>query len=88
MDNPIDEIKKLLGSEKLIVGADETIKALRSGKLEKIFIATNTKPEIKEDLQRFGELAKVAITELAIPNDELGTACKKPFAISVLGILQ
>ena len=88
MDNPIEEIKKQLQSDKLIIGAEESIKALRNGKLAKAYLAVNTKEQIKEDLKRLAELSEVEVVELSIPNDELGTACKKPYPISVIGILQ
>jgi len=37
-------------------------------------------------LKHYCKISKVKLTKLPYPNDELGTMCKKPFAISVLGL--
>lgn len=88
MNAGIDEIKKLLGSEKLIIGAQGVLKALRKGSLAKAYLASNAPPAVRSDIERFGGLGGVAVIMLDVPNDELGTMCKKPFPIGVIGILQ
>ena len=82
----ISEIKKSLGSEQLIIGGEECLKALRSGTLAKVFLSANPKPTMQEDIKRYAAIASVEIVQLEISNDELGTTCKKPFPISVLGL--
>jgi large subunit ribosomal protein L30e len=84
----ISEIKKLLGSEKMIIGAGETLKALRAGTLAKVFLAKNTKVETRQDIERYAGIAAVEVVQVDVPNDELGTLCKKPFPISVIGVRQ
>ncbi len=78
------ELKKDLKEKKPIIGSDRTIKLLKSGELEKVYLANNTKDEIKEDILYYGKLAKVKIIELKEDNSELGIICKKPFNISVI----
>lgn len=80
------EIKKLLTSERLIIGAERTLKALRQGTLEKIYLSSNPAPQVKNDLERYTSLGGTEKVELDVPNDELGTLCKKPFPISVIGL--
>lgn len=82
----IAEIKKLLDSEKLLIGSEQTLKELRTGSLSKVYMAQNPKPELKEDIERYAGIAQVEIVLLDVPNDELGTLCKKPFPISVLSV--
>jgi large subunit ribosomal protein L30e len=84
----MDEIKKLLNSDKLIVGKDETLKAVRSGKLKKVFIASNADPKFREDLTYYQNMAELEIVNLEMNNEELGSFCRKPFSISVLGVLK
>jgi len=84
----IVDIKKLLDKGKLVFGADRTLKSLRKGLLEQVFLASNTKEELKESIEKYAGMGKVKIETLKIPNDELGTACKKPFSISVIGVLK
>ena len=45
------DIRKLLGTDTLIIGTQETMKLLRKGNLKKIYLAKNTDSETKEDLQ-------------------------------------
>ena len=80
------EIRKLLGSDKLIIGTDRCMKLLREGQLKKVMLASNAKPAVVEDVQRYSEQSGTEIVILEVPNEELGVFCKKPFNISVLGI--
>ncbi|MFH1506591.1 MAG: ribosomal L7Ae/L30e/S12e/Gadd45 family protein [archaeon] len=84
----IADIKKLLGKDKLLFGADRALKSLRKGLLEKVYIASNTKEETKKSIIDYAKLSGAKVEELKIPNDELGTACRKPFSISVIGVLK
>ncbi len=82
----VDEIKKLLDAGKLVLGADETLKMLRQGKLVKVFMSANCAPETKADVEQYCKIAKVEIVELQQSNEELGTLCRKPYFVSVLGV--
>jgi len=82
----IAEIKKALKAKKAVIGTGQTIKQLKLGKLEKVFLTSNTPKEVKETIKYYSKLSKAKVIQLKQPNEELGTICKKPFAISVLGI--
>ena len=82
----ISEIKKQLGTPEFIIGAEETLKELRKGNLAKAYLSSNPKPELVADIESLAKLSDVEIIRLDVPNDELGTMCKKPFPISVIGI--
>jgi large subunit ribosomal protein L30e len=84
----MDEIKKLLGSDKLIIGKEETMKALRKGLIKKIFIASNADEKFVKDIDYYKTLTVVEIETLSLTNEELGAMCRKPFFISVLGVLK
>jgi len=80
------EIRKLLGSDKLIIGTDRVLKLLRQGGLKKVILAGNCRADILQDVQYYGGLNGTEIVQLTENNEELGVFCKKPFHISVLGI--
>lgn len=80
----IEEIRKMTGEKKIVMGLDRTLKKLRNGKLEKIFLAFNCPIDVKENIKYYGKLRKIKVIELKINNNELGTICRKPFSISVL----
>jgi len=83
-----NEIKKLLGSEKLLIGTDRVLKNLRNSKLEKVIMASNCEPKTAADIMHFAGLNSTKVDVLKISNDELGVTCKKPFSVSVIGILR
>ncbi len=86
MSKELEEIKKFVGTDRLVVGFNQVMKELRKNSLEKIFIASNPKEELLKDIEYYSELAKVPTVHLSIPNSELGPICKKRFFISFLGL--
>ena len=84
----MNEIKKLLESDKLVVGKDRTVKYLKKGELVKVYLASNVDAETLEDIEQYAKLSKTEIVKLKFANDELGTFCKKPFSVAVMGLLK
>jgi large subunit ribosomal protein L30e len=82
------EFKKLLKNKNLIIGTEKTIKQLRLGKLAKAFVTSNAPEKIRADINYYAKLSKTEVTNLKYTNEELGELCKKPFSISVLGLLK
>ncbi|MGV8086389.1 MAG: ribosomal L7Ae/L30e/S12e/Gadd45 family protein [Candidatus Woesearchaeota archaeon] len=83
-----EDIRKLLTTKKIILGEDEVLKHARNGTLAKVYHATNTNKLVVTDLQKYSKLSGFEVLDTKIPNDELGTICKKPFSISTIGILK
>lgn len=84
----IEEIRKYIESEKVIIGTEVTLKKLKSNDLNKVFLSSNIPEDIKEDIMHYSSLQDIEIINLDILNDELGVICKKPFSVSLLGILK
>lgn len=82
----VEEVRKLLGTDKLVIGTDRTLKGLKQGKIQRVYLASNTDEKIKEAIQHYCKLGKVELIKLNKSNDDLGAFCKKPFRISVLSI--
>jgi large subunit ribosomal protein L30e len=82
----VAEIKKLLEQDKLVFGADETLKGLRAGKIKRVFLSSNASPETKASVERFCSINQVDCVEMDQSSEEIGTLCKKPFAVSVIGV--
>ena len=87
-DNDLVEIKKLLKTKKLVIGTEITIKRLKAGKLAQVFVSSNCPDKIKKDIEYYSKLGGTNVVKLKISNDELGIVCKKPFSISVLGVIK
>ncbi|MBI2581042.1 ribosomal L7Ae/L30e/S12e/Gadd45 family protein [Candidatus Woesearchaeota archaeon] len=84
----LTELRKHVQSSKFVIGTSEVMKLLKHNKLARIFAASNCPASIKDGLKHYGAMADCEIVELEIPNDELGVMCKKPFSISVAGVLR
>ena len=82
------QIRKLLDANKLVIGTKQSLKMLRLGKLSDVLLASNCTSSTEETFNKYGPLAGTEIKKLVLPSDELGVICKKPFAISVLGVLK
>lgn len=85
-EKEIDEIRTALKKNKIIIGSNQTIKLLKLGKMESIFITKNCPEYIKADLRNYCTLNKTRLVEISYPNKELGIICKKQHAISVVSI--
>jgi ribosomal protein L30E len=86
--NPAAEVRKLLETGKVVIGADRVEKLLRQGKLAKVLVTSNCPDEKKQDIMHYARTSKAEFVQLEMENDELGVACKKQFAISVIGLLK
>lgn len=82
----MEEIKKLLGTKNLIIGKDETMKAIRAGELKKVFLASNAASGLKDDIEYYNKIKEFEVVLLKMNNEDLGIMCKKPFSIQVLGV--
>jgi len=87
-DKDLALIKKLIGTKKLVVGAERTIKALKLSKIEQVYLAVNCSKNVEDDINQYCKLNKIPVIKMEYPNDELGMLCKKPFSISVMGIIK
>jgi large subunit ribosomal protein L30e len=79
------ELIKLLKENKPLIGTNQVIKNLKLGKLKEIYLSSNCPKNTMEDIKHYAKLCNVKVNELKENNEELGTICKKPFSISVLG---
>lgn len=82
------EMRKLLAEKRLVIGTERTVKLVKQGKLAKVYLSSNCPPALKADLNKFCGLSGIECQDLGVANEELGVWCKKPFAISVVGVLK
>jgi ribosomal protein L30E len=82
----IDEIRKRIEQKTITLGTETTLKNLRLGKLEKVFVTKNCSVDVRDEIKHVAE--NIEIVEIDMLNTELGVFCKKPFSISVVGFLR
>lgn len=79
-DNFIEEIEK----NKIIYGAETTIKQAKKNNVEKVYITIDCHEDIEKKLRD----SKLNIIKLTLTKEALKELCKKPFNISVLAIIK
>lgn len=88
VDDTIQEIKGLLKKKSLVLGTERVMKELKKGNLAKVFLTKNTPENVRSDANHYGKLTETEVVNLRYNNEEFGEICKKPFSISVLGLLK
>lgn len=68
----------------LIIGTNKTLKALKNGEAKQVYIASNAKKEVLEDVEYYADLNDTTYEQLTVNNKELGNMCKKPFNIQLI----
>ena len=84
----IEEIKKALKDKKAVIGSERTFKEIRKGSIVKVYLASNCSAETETNIGHYAKLQNIEVVKIKQPNDELGVLCKKPFLISVIGLLK
>lgn len=81
-----DEIKEALKAKKLVIGTEETLKGIKTGNISRIIISEDCPKKIKENIAFNAKIVGIEVELYEKSGKELGTACKKPFQITVLSI--
>lgn len=87
MESAIDEIRKQLGSKNMIIGEREVQKGILKGTIKKVYLAKNCKVQVRRDIEKSREIAGFDLEVVSLQNEELGILCKKPFSVSVIGVI-
>lgn len=82
------ELQKVVNSGKILIGARETIKALRRKEAKIVIHASNCPEEIRGEFKDIDKKEKKKIAHYEYPANslELGLACGKPYSIASLCI--
>lgn len=86
IDESVVRLREDLTSGKVVLGTDRTLKALRQGTLARVYLANNCAELAEADIRAYANLSGAEIVVLLYPNEEVGTLCKKPFSVSVIGV--
>lgn len=77
------EFQKLIKDKKAIVGTDRTLREAAKGNVKKALVSKNCPKEVRDKLTAYN----VTLEETDLTNYELGDACKLPYEVTVIGIL-
>jgi ribosomal protein L30E len=82
----LDLIKDAHKKEKVTIGYDSTLKALKASELATVFASRNASRSMVDDLSHYAQLAETQFSQLNVDSEDLGIAVKKQFTVSVVGI--
>ncbi len=82
------EIKKIVQAGNITIGTERTLNGLKLGKIKRVLMSSNCPERVEKGILYYSALSSAEAVKLKYPNDELGVICKKPFSISVLGVLK
>ena len=82
----VEEIRKVVGTDKIVIGTEKTVAGLKRGEVKKVFLTTNCPKEVVADIEHYAKLSGADVQSAGMENDELGIICKRQHSVSVLGV--
>ena len=83
----VREIQTALRTGKVVLGYRRTLKELLNDRAKLVVIAKNAPAQISEELKHYAALAGVPVLVFEGSSWELGAACRKPFMVSALAVI-
>lgn len=71
---------------KVLFGANNVMKSVKTGRAKLVLLAANCPKRIREDVEYYSELSAVPVIIYNGTSIDLGAACGKPFIVSALTV--
>jgi large subunit ribosomal protein L30e len=71
---------------KVLFGANNAVKSVKTGKAKLIVLAANCPRRVREDIEYYGKLSAIPVIIYNGTSIDLGAVCGKPFMVSALTI--
>lgn len=84
----VQEIRRLLENDQLIIGHNQAKQAIVDGTAKQLLVASNAPQDAVMTISSAAKMADVEVVTLEMLNQDLGTACRKGFAISFIAVKQ
>ncbi len=81
-------IRKAVDTGKVVLGERETISAVISKKAKLVVVAENCPESFREKLTTLSNHSNLPVYEFEGTSISLGSVCKKPFLVSMLGVIE
>lgn len=78
-------LRTVIATGKVLIGADQTAKAVSRGDAKMVILATNAPHG--EDIRAAAQKKKIPVYSFEGMGTQLGPACGKPFTISAIAVL-
>lgn len=81
------EIHQAVGSGKVILGSEKSVKVVKLGQAKLVVLASNCPETVRVDIMHYAKLANVPVHNYAGDATALGLACGKPFPVGVMAVV-
>ncbi len=71
---------------KVIFGADNAVKSVKTGRAKLVLLAANCPEHIREDVEYYSKLSAIPVIIYNGTSIDLGAVCGKPFIVSALTV--
>jgi large subunit ribosomal protein L30e len=82
------QITLALKEGRVLFGIRSAKRAITSGKVETIVVASNCPVTLVSELENLSKISGFSLSSFDGSNTELGTLCRKPFPVSVLVVIK
>jgi ribosomal protein L30E len=87
-DSALEIIRNAQKADKLVIGLETTMNALKNDKLEYVFMANNAPQNMIDDVTHNGTVTETLASQVSINAEDLGVVCKKQFRVTIVGVLR
>jgi len=82
-----EELKLKDKEGKVLFGTEQTLKAIKHGKVKRVILASNCPKETKEKIEYYSKLQGFEVVQSDLDREELGKVLGKAFLVAVVGEL-
>jgi len=83
----VREIQTAIRTGKVVLGYRRTLRELVNDRAKLVIVAKNAPSNIVEELKYYASISRTPILVFEGSSRELGAACRKPFTVSALAVL-
>ena len=80
------QIKKAMEEKKDVLGTKRTLASLKKKELKSVIVAESCPEPAKEEVRKSAASCGAEVELVKINGRQLGTVCRKPFSVTVLGL--
>lgn len=81
-------LRESIDAGKAVIGQKRTLTQLGNGMLDTVILASSAPDMVKAEVNRLANLSETKVEQLDIDNIELGLLGKKPFSITMIGLVK
>jgi len=86
--NIVKSVRSAVEAGNIVLGSKQSIEKVISGEAKLVVVSATCERGALEDLERYARLSGIEVQRFEGSGVELGEVCGKPFAVSMLAVLE